>query len=98
MTAESTFQTTKRLSDQVYVQINCEQEFSLWDPNDQIASVAWAVEDGDVTVDDESNTITSCKARVSGGTKLYSWHSVRATITCASGQVYSPLIEIQLVR
>lgn len=98
MTAESTFQTTKRLNDQVYVQINCDQEFALWDPVDQIASVSWAVESGTVTVDDDSYTLTSCKARVSGGTKLYSWHAVRATITCVSGQVYTPLVEIQLVR
>ena len=93
-----TFKGEKRLTDQVYVQIDCTEEFSLWDPNDQITSVVWSVEDGDVTVDDPSNTINSCKTRVSGGTKLYSWHSVRATITCVSGQVYTPLIEIQLVR
>jgi len=96
--SSTTFKAEKRLTDQVYVQIDCINEFALWDPNDQIASVIWTVEDGDVTVDDASNTITSCKTRVSGGTKLYSWHSVRATITCASGQVYTPLIEIQLVR
>lgn len=96
--SEDTFKTTKRAADQVFVQINCAAEFALWDPNDQIASVVWAVETGTVTVDNESNTINSCKARVSGGTKLYSWHAVRATITCVSGQVYTPLIEIQIVR
>lgn len=95
---DSTFQTTKRLADEVYVQINCAQEFAIWDPVDQIASVAWAVEAGDVTVSDPSNTISSCKTKVSGGTKLYSRHAVRATITCVSGQIYTPLIEIQLVR
>ena len=93
-----TFQGEKRLTDQVFVQIDCSQEFALWDPQDQIASVVWSVESGDVTIDQESNTLTSCKARISGGTKLYSWHAVRAAITCASGQVYTPLIEIQLVR
>lgn len=94
----STFQTEKRLADQVYVQINCAQEFALWDPTDQISTVSWAVERGDVIVNNESHTIDSCKIRVSGGTKLYSWHAIRATITCASGQVYTPLIEIQLVE
>ena len=93
-----TFKEEKRLTDQVFVQLDFADEFALWDPNDQIASVAWAVEDGDVTLDNPSNTLTSCKTRVSGGTKLYSWHSIRATVTCASGQVYTPLIELQLVR
>lgn len=93
-----TFKTSKRVADEVYVQINCAKEFALWDPVDQISSVAWAVEKGDVTVSAPSNTIDSAKTLVSGGTKLYSWHAVRATITCVSGQVYTPLIEIQLVR
>lgn len=91
--------TEKRLTDEVFVQINMAKEFVLWDPVDQINSVSWAVESGDVTLSDDSIKGTDkCLVKVSGGTKLYSWHAIRATITCASGQVYTPLVEIQLIR
>jgi hypothetical protein len=91
--------TEKRLTDEVFVQINMTKEFALWDPVDQISTVAWAVESGDVTLSNDSIKGTDkCLVKVSGGTKLYSWHAIRATITCASGQVYTPLVEIQLIR
>lgn len=91
-------QTTKRLADQVDVKISCAKEFALFSPVEQISTVSWAVEKGDVGISDERNTAESAYVRVSGGTRLYSWHAIRATITTVGGQVYTPLIEIQLVR
>lgn len=93
------FSGEKRIADVVDFYIDCADEFALTDPADQISTAVWAVESGDVVIDsDRIEGTDKAIARVSGGTKLYSWHRIRATITCASGQVYTPLIRIQLVR
>lgn len=90
---------TKRAAESIDIYIDCSDTFALTDPADQISSVVWAVEDGDISLSLPRVVGTDLAiTRVSGGTKLYSWHSVRATITCVSGQVYTPLIELQLVR
>jgi len=95
----STFQGEKRLADVIDFYIDCADEFALTDPPDQINTAVWAVESGDLAIDSTYIEGTDkAIARVSGGAKLYTWHSIRATITCVSGQVYTPLIEIQLVR
>lgn len=102
---EIIFVTSKRLADVVDIYINCADEFALTDPPDQISSVSAVTEHGTVTVDstrydDASETAPNALAivRVSGGTQLYSWSSVRMTINCASGQRYTPLIRIQLTK
>lgn len=93
------FQGNKRLADVIDFYIDCSDEFALTDPADQISSATWAVERGDVTIDsDRIEGTDQAIARISGGSKLYSWHAIRATITCVSGQVYTPLIEIQIVE
>lgn len=93
------FNAAKRPADLVDFYIDCSEEFALDTPTDQISSVSWAVEKGDVAIDSSREEGTDMAiARVSGGTKLYSWHSIRATITCASGQIYTPLIRIQMVK
>jgi hypothetical protein len=82
----------KRPSDIVDFYIDCSDEFALTDPADQIDTATWAVESGDVVIDSYRVEGTDqAIARVSGGTKLW-------TSTCVSGQVYTPLIRIQLVR
>ena len=97
--SQELFTGFKRPADVVDFYINCADEFALTDPADQISTAVWAVEDGDITIDSSRIEGTDkAIARVSGGTKLYSWHSLRVTITCVSGQVYTPLIELQLVR
>lgn len=89
----------KRISETIDFYIDCSEEFALTDPIDQINSASWAVESGDVTIDSSRIEDTDkAVVRVSGGTKLYSWHRIRATITCDSGQVYTPMIRIQLTR
>lgn len=90
---------TKRLDESIDIYIDCADTFALTDPADQIDNVVWAVEDGDISTSLPRVVGTDLAiVRISGGTKLYSWHAVRATITCVSGQVYTPLVEIQLVR
>lgn len=97
--SQEEFTGYKRPSDIIDFYIDCADEFALTDPADQIDTATWAVESGDVTIDSSRIEGTDkAIARVSGGTKLYSWHRIRATITCVSGQVYTPLIKIQLVR
>ena len=93
------FEGKKRLNESIDIYIDCSDTFALTDPADQIDNVVWAVEDGDISTSLPRVEGTDLAiVRVSGGTKLYSWHSVRATITCVSGQVYTPLVEIQLIR
>jgi hypothetical protein len=95
--SQELFTAYKRPADVVDFYIDCTDEFALTDPADQIDTVSWAVEMGDVVIDSSRvEGTTQAIARVSGGTKLWSWHSIRATITCVSGQVYTPLIKIQL--
>lgn len=95
----STFQSEKRVADVIDYYIDCADEFALTDPPDQINTVTWVVESGDIVVDDDRIEGTDqAIVRISAGTKLYTWHSIRATITCVSGQIYTPLIEIQLVQ
>jgi len=97
--SQDIFESEKRLADVVDFYIDCGIEFALTDPADQINTATWAVERGNVVVDSYRVEGTDqAIARISGGTTLYSWHSVRATITCVSGQVYTPLIRIQLVK
>lgn len=97
--SQESFTGYKRAADVIDFYIDCSDEFALTDPPDQIDTVGWAVESGDVVIDSSRVEGTDqAIARVSGGTKLYSWHRIRATITCVSGQVYTPLIRIQLVR
>jgi len=87
----------KRVADVIDFYIDCTDEFDLTDPADQIDTVSWAVEFGDVVIDSSRIEGTNqAIARVSGGSRLYSWHGIRATITCVSQQVYTPLIEIQI--
>lgn len=93
------FSAVKRPGDVVDFQIRCEDIFNLWRPADQIESVTWAVEYGSVTLSNERiSGTTKALVRVTGGGRLYSWHNIRATINCVSGQIYTPIIELQLVR
>jgi hypothetical protein len=99
MTTDPTFKTTKRLADDVDMLIDCTTEFALSDPADTISTATWAVDYGSVTLSNQ-RVVAPNKAivRVAGGGKMYSWHGIRATITCVSGQVYTPLIRIQIIR
>jgi len=97
--SEEVFTLTKRVGDIVDFYIDCSDEFALTDPPDQINTAVWAVESGTVVIDSSRIEGTDqAIARVSGGDKLFTWHSIRATITCTSGQVYTPLIRIQITR
>lgn len=97
--SQELFTGYKRPADVIDFYIDCADEFALTDPADQINTATWAVEKGDVVIDSYRTEGTDkAIARVSGGTKLYSWHAIRATITCVSGQVYTPLIRIQLTK
>lgn len=99
MTTSAIFETDKRIADVVDIYILCEEQFTKTDPADAINTATWAVESGDIVIDSYRTEDTDkAIARISGGTKLYSWHSIRATITCVSGQVYTPLVRIQLVK
>lgn len=95
--SQELFTGYKRPADVIDFYIDCTDEFILTDPADQINTATWAVETGDIKIDSYRIEGTDqAIARVSGGTGVWSWHSIRATITCVSGQVYTPLIEIQL--
>ena len=99
MTTFRTFKTEKGPTEKLDLQLSFATEFAKDDPADVISGVVWAVTGGSVTLTNERIVGTDIAiARVEGGTKLYSWHSVKATVTCVSGQVYVRTIEIQLVR
>jgi hypothetical protein len=90
---------TKGVTEKLDVRIVCTPEFAKSDPVDQIDNVAWSVDYGDVTIANPRVVGTdTAVARVEGGSKAYTWHGVRATITTVSGQVLAPLIHIRLVR
>jgi hypothetical protein len=98
-TPDKTFYAVKRPGETLDFYIDCSTEFAKDSPVDQLSSVSFAVESGDVSVVSYRMDGTDMAiVRVSGGTKMYSWHGVRGTLTCASGQVYQPLIRIRLTR
>jgi hypothetical protein len=78
--------------------MDCTKELEKTDPYDTIVSVSGTLESGTLTVGAGTFVDGIAKLRISGTGKLYSRHHVKMVITCTSGQIYSPLLEIQIVR
>lgn len=93
------FKTEKGPEEKLDLLLNFTTEFAKDDPADVVSSVVWSVIRGTVTLANERVVGTDqVFARVEGGAKLYSWHAVKAVVTCVSGQVYARMIEIQIIR
>jgi hypothetical protein len=92
-------QRSKRIGSVKDFVVDCSEELELMNPNDAIASVVVALEQGDITLGTPYvDGTTRAVCRISGGTKLYHWNNVRFTITCVSGQILTPLVPIRLTK
>lgn len=93
------FKTEKGPLEKLDLLLDFSTEFAKDDPSDVISSVVWSVTRGTVTLANERVVAPDqAIARVEGGVKLYSWHAVKAVVTCVSGQVYVRTIEVQIIR
>jgi len=94
-----TFETTKAPNEIIDYSISYAAIFAEDTPIDQISTSAWEVTKGDVVLDsDRIDDTDKAVGRVSGGTKWNSYHEVKNTIVCISGQKYTRTIRIQIKR